>query len=75
VTSGIAGLIDRRASVREVEALAIQEGMQTLLAAGVARAIAGDTTFAEVRDRVLVWEETERHEKAEVTVMAETEGP
>ena len=63
VSPGIASLIDQRASAREIEALAVQEGMKALMAAGVARAIAGETTLNEVRDRVLVWEQTEQREE------------
>ena len=48
------------ASVNEIKAQAIREGMQTLIEAGVARAVAGESTLEEVRQRVLVWEQGEQ---------------
>ena len=59
VSPRIADLIERRASSVEIEEQAVREGMQTLMAAGLARALAGETTLEEVREHVLVWEQCE----------------
>jgi len=58
-------LVERRASSGEIRAQAVLEGMQTLMNAGLSRALAGETTLDEVRQRVLVWEQTEQEKQAE----------
>jgi general secretion pathway protein E len=55
----LVALIERRASSKEVEEQAVREGMQTLMDAGMAKALAGETSLEEVREQVLVWEKTE----------------
>jgi len=62
VSSTTAKLIEARASSNEVKAQAMREGMQTLMEAGIEKAIAGETTLEEVHERVLVWEQTEQQE-------------
>jgi len=56
---GIVSLIERRATTGEIEEQAVREGMQTLAAAGIEKALAGETTLEEVRQHVLVWESPE----------------
>jgi len=58
-TADLVTLIERRAGAKEIKEHAIHEGMQTLLQGAVDKAIAGTTTLDEVRERVLVWEQTE----------------
>jgi len=59
ISPRIADLIERGASSVEIEEQAVKEGMQTLLTAGLDRALAGETTLEEVREHVLVWEQSE----------------
>jgi type II secretory ATPase GspE/PulE/Tfp pilus assembly ATPase PilB-like protein len=51
--------IERRASSAEIQERAAREGMATLLEAGIAKVLAGETTLDEVREHVLVWEHSE----------------
>jgi type II secretory ATPase GspE/PulE/Tfp pilus assembly ATPase PilB-like protein len=64
VTPEMGVLVERRGSANEIKALAVRQGMGTLMEAGVAKALAGETTLDEVRQRVLVWEEVEQLEPA-----------
>ena len=59
ISAGIAELVERNASANEIKALAVQEGMDTLTDAAIAKVAAGETTLQEVRERVLVWEQAE----------------
>ncbi len=59
VSPEVARLVEDRASAPEIKALALRQGMETLLEAGIARAVAGHTSLHEVRQRVLVWEEAD----------------
>jgi len=64
VSMPLGGLIERRVSTTEVKEQALAEGMQTLMDGGIERVLAGDTTLEEVRQRVLVWEQTEQEAAA-----------
>jgi type II secretory ATPase GspE/PulE/Tfp pilus assembly ATPase PilB-like protein len=56
ITPEIGAMVERRASSVEIKAQAMRDGMTTLLDAGIERAVTGQTTIDEVRQRVLVWE-------------------
>ena len=60
ISQEIAALVERRVSVKELRKRAVAEGMQTLVQAAIERALACETTLAEVRQRVLVWEQSEQ---------------
>ena len=57
ITPSVVELIEARASTGEVKALAMREGMRTLMQSGIAEALVGQTTLEEVRQHVLVWEQ------------------
>ena len=59
ISPAIEKLIEREASANEIQEQADQEGMTSLAGASVDRALAGETTLDEVRQRVLVWEQSE----------------
>ena len=60
VSPGLMELIERRAGANEIKDQAAREGMQSLVESSIDKAIAGETTLEEVRQRVLVWEQTEQ---------------
>ncbi len=53
VTPAIKQVIERGVSTSEIHAIAEKEGMVTLAAAGRARALAGETTVEEVRQKIV----------------------
>ncbi len=53
ITPTITQAIERGATSSEIQHVAQEEGMQTLIAAGFGRALAGDTTVEEVRQKIL----------------------
>jgi type IV pilus assembly protein PilB len=59
VSPALALLVERRASSAQIQEHAVREGMKTLTDAALDKALSGDTTLEEVRERVLVWETTE----------------
>jgi len=61
VSASLVKLIERSAAINEIEAQAIDEGMETLVQAAVRLAASGATTLDEVRQRVLVWEDLKRN--------------
>jgi type II secretory ATPase GspE/PulE/Tfp pilus assembly ATPase PilB-like protein len=59
ITPQVIPLIESHAGMNEVRDQAIRDGMQPLIEAALDKAIAGETTLEEVRQRVLVWEQSE----------------
>ena len=56
MSAPLVDLVARNAGTNEIKAEAIREGMATLTDAAIERALAGESTLQEVRERVLVWE-------------------